>query len=321
MGKVRLCLDIGSNSLQIVVPQGAGFQIEEVKLPEGMVDEAGAMVLPHAFAQFLKQTKKELGLPSGPVALVLPASQIICKLVNMPNITEAQVMMNLPYEFSEFVQGAADLYKYDYAVCDKLPDEEGIPMMAAVALKDTLAGYTKVFAQAGMRLQTVLPQEMALIQLCRTKGGDSEEFCFVDLGHQCTRITVVYKDRIRASRQITIGGRDLDRVIANEAGVSQFLANTHKMSNFHNVLGIPAVVEICDRIAVEILKVVNFYNFTYRDNALRGVYLVGGGTRLDCLTQSIARTVGVPLLELEDLVWNSGYEAAVFAIGAAMGGA
>ena len=325
MGKTRLGFDIGSSSLKIAVLRGNEIRMEEVRLPENMVDETGQIVLPHAFAQFLRQTRKELSLPRGQAALALPPSQVICRLVTMPRMTTEQLMLNLPYEFSDFIQGVADQYHCDYAVCvstEENDEAQGVPMMAAVAAKQTLAEYTRIFALAGLRLKTVLPQEMTLIQLCQARGAGADDFCFVDLGHQFTRITVVWRDRIQATRQIALGGRNLDTVVANELGVDPFLSNTYKASNFQNVLTLPALSEVCDRIAVEILKVINFYQFTYRSSSLSGIYLVGGGAALPLLRQSIESTVGLPLLDPADLLPEAGQSASagIFAAGAAMGG-
>ena len=163
MGKTRLGFDIGSSSLKIAVLRGNEIRMEEVRLPENMVDETGQIVLPHAFAQFLRQTRKELSLPRGQAALALPPSQVICRLVTMPRMTTEQLMLNLPYEFSDFIQGVADQYHCDYAVCvstEENDEAQGVPMMAAVAAKQTLAEYTRIFALAGLRLKTVLPQEI-----------------------------------------------------------------------------------------------------------------------------------------------------------------
>jgi len=325
MGKIRLGFDIGSSSLKIAVFRSGGPQIEEVRLPENLVDGTGTVSLPHAFAQFLKKTRKELSLPRSQAALVLPPSQSICRLLTMPRMTTDQLMLNLPYEFSDFIQGAADQYHCDYAVC-AVPEGEdepqGVPMMAAVAAKDTLVEYARMFRQAGLKLRIILPQEMALVQFCQARGGETEEFCFVDLGHQYTRITVVCRDRVQATKQIALGGRNLDTVIANELGVDAFLANTYKMTNFRDALSLPAVAEVCDRIAVEIMKVINFYQFTYRSSTLKGVYLVGGGSAMPVLRRSIGDTVGLPLLDPAELFPEAGEAAAagVFAAGAAMGG-
>lgn len=323
MGKTRLGFDIGSNSLKIAVLRGDEVSVEEKRLPENMTDAAGQITLPHVFTQFLRETRKELSLPRGPAALVLPPSQVICRLVTMPRMTAEQLMLNLPYEFADFIQGAADLYHCDYASCASAEGEEdSMTVMAAAASKETLAGYARMFRQAGFNLKVVLPQEMALIQLSQARGNGAEEFCFVDLGHQLTRITVVWRDRIQAIRQIAMGGRNLDTIVAGEMGADPFLANTYKVSNFQDVLSLPAVEEICGRIAVEILKVINFYRFTYRSSALAGIYLVGGGAYMPLLRESIENTVDLPLLDPEELLPQCGQSAAagIFAAGAAMGG-
>lgn len=325
MGKLRLGFDIGSSSLKIAVAEKYGLRIEEVRLPENMVDDTGTVSKPHAFAQFLRQTKKELSLPGGPAALVLPSGQAICRLVTMPKMTPEQFLLNLPYEFSDFIQGSADQYYCDYALCayaEGDEETEGVPLMAAAAARETLAGYTRMFRQAGLKLRSVVPQEMALIQLCRLRGGETQEFCFVDLGHQMTRITVVWRDRIQATRQIALGGRNLDDLVARETGVDPFLANTYKLSNFRDVLALPAAAELCEQIAVEILKVINFYRFTYRSSSLEGICLAGGGAALPLLKESIAHTVDLPLLDAAALLPEAGETAAagIFAAGAALGG-
>lgn len=325
MGKIKVGFDIGWNSMKVAAAQGGGFRVESVRLPDNLMDENG-IAMPNAFSQFLKQTAKELRLPHGPAALVLPSNQVICRLVSMPEMNQEQLMMNLPYEFSDFIQGAPDLYHCDYAVCDRLEsDEEGsMPMMAAVAAKAQIVEYIRMFSRAGVHLRKLVPQEMALIELCRAQsaGEGPGEYCFVDLGHQQTRITVVLGDRVQATRRLNFGGHDMDAAIAEELGVDAFLAGTYKMAGQQAALAAPAVADICERLAVEILKVVNFYQFTYRSSNLSGIYLVGGGAALEPLRRAIEETAGLPLLDPGELLSGLSGSAAdgIFAAGAAMGG-
>lgn len=342
MATARLGFDIGSNSMNIALLKGDEIRLESVRLPENLVDGEGNIVLPHVFTQLLRQLKRELNLPRARAALVLPPSQAICRLISLPKMTEDQLLLNLPYEFTDFIQGVADQYFCDYALCELTEAEQaaaeagesiGVPMMAAAAAKQTLAGYVQTFAKAGIRLTTILPQEMALVSLVqRVETGKKDElskqpeqeFCFVDLGHYATRITVVWRDRVQATRQIAIGGRNLDLLVADEFAVDAFLANTYKQSNFQDVLAAPSLTELYDRIAVEILKVINFYQFTYRSSNLPGIYLVGGGAALNPLRQAIEGALGMPLLDPSELLGGGlkqieGAATGVFAAGAAKG--
>lgn len=74
MAKIRLGFDIGSNSLKIAILRGDQFRVEEIRLPENLVDEGG-VILPHAFTEYLRQLKKELSLPKGAAALALPPAR------------------------------------------------------------------------------------------------------------------------------------------------------------------------------------------------------------------------------------------------------
>lgn len=327
MARTRLGFDVGSGSIKIAAVRGDSLRVETVRLPENLADENG-VTMPNAFSQFLKQTMKELRLPQGVGTLALPPSQVICRLVTMPRMTTQQLMMNLPYEFADFIQGVPDQYLCDYALCEpgEGEDEETVPMMAAVAAKRQLEEHIRMFTRAGVRIKTLLPPEMALIQLvqrCRKKGGRDEYF-FVDLGRQYTRITAVWRDRVQATRQIGLAGRHLDQVIADELGVDLFLAGSYRSANHQSVLSLPAVDELCAQLAVEILKVVNFYQFTYRASELSGIYLTGGGAMFRPLREAIAANVGLPLLDPAELLPGLGGEeaaAGIIAVGAAMGGA
>ncbi|MCI8405605.1 MAG: pilus assembly protein PilM [Oscillospiraceae bacterium] len=321
MAKITLGFDIGSCTLKIAVLRGGSVQLETVRLPEKLVDENG-VTMPNAFSDFLRRTLREHRIPKGAGALVLPQNQVICRLVTLPKMTVDQLEMNLPYEFADFIQGLPEQYFCDYALCQRLEneDEQTMPMMAAVAAKQQLESYIQMFARAGVRLKVLLPQEMALIQLAQSQGKGHDCF-FVDLGQQFTRITVVSGDRVQATRQIALGGKYLDQLIADELGVDLFLAASYKAADHQNVLSLPAVAELCDRLAVEILKVVNFYQFTFRGSELAGIYLTGGGAGIAPLREAIAGAVGLPLLDPAELLpgvpEGEGADS-VFAAGAAM---
>ena len=64
----------------------------------------------------------------------------------------------------------------------------------------------------------------------------------------------------------------------------------------------PLCEAVYDRIAVEVLKVVNFYRYTYRNTRLDGVYLTGGGASVAPLRRAVTGRLELPALPLEDLV-------------------
>lgn len=310
MAKTRLGFDIGNSSVKIAAVSRGKIQMYEIRLPDNMMQD-GEIAMPNAFSAFLKKERKKQQIPRGECALVLPARQVICRTVTMPKMSKEQLVLNLPYEFSEFIQGDPDRFLCDYAMCEddpgsQNPEEEHMTMMAAAASKERLAQYLRIFSGAGLKLKVILPAEMALIRLVQkyreAHSGSPEEYCFINLGQDSTTITVVKKDRIQATRQIEIGCHRLDLAIADMLNVDPFLAGSYKYTNFQNVLDAPDCMDIYQSISVEILKVVNFYQFNYRDSQLSGVYLTGGGASIPQLCQRIGEMLGLPVLPLKELI-------------------
>lgn len=311
---IKVAFDLGNSSLKIAALKKGVLELHELSLPENLMEEDN-ILMPHAFSAFLKKAKKDLHLPGGPAGLLLPSSKVICRLVTMPYMSVDQLMLNLPYEFSDFVHGEPHQYYCDYALCrdeprepaaQDEPGEEQLTMMAAVVQRQQIQDYIRIFSGGGFSLKRILPQEMALIQLvqncCRENAQAPREFCFIDLGFLSTRIFVVRGDRIQAARRIHIGCRALDGVVADLFNMDPFLADACKRSNHQGVLEHPRCMEVYESMAVEVLKVINFYHFTYRQNQLEGVYLIGGGARIAPLRRILEETLGLPALAVDSLI-------------------
>lgn len=308
MPGTRLGFDIGNSSMKIAALTGGWIRVHEIRLPDNMIQD-GEIAMPNAFSLFLKKEQKRLKIPKGECALVLPARQVICRTITMPRMTREQLMLNLPYEFSDFIQGDPDRFFCDYAMCEEnIPDseKEQMTMIAAVTAKETIAGYLRIFSGAGLKLKTLLPSEMVLIHLIRNyrklHPDGPEEYCFINLGQNSTAIMVIKNDRIQAARQIEFGCGRIDLAIADVLNTDPFLASSYKYTNYQNVMDSPECLEICQSITVEILKVINFYQFNYRDSQLCGMYLTGGGASILQLRERIQDMVGLPVLSLEELM-------------------
>lgn len=308
MGKTRLGFDIGNSSVKVAAVSRDKAEVFEIRMPDNMMQE-GEITMPNSFSGFLREERKKHKIPKGECALVMPARQVICRTVTLPKMSAEQLMLNLPYEFSEFIQGDADRFFCDYAMCEPSGDdrdgEEQMTLIAAAAAKDRILQYTRLFAGAGLKLRALLPGEMALIRMTalhRQKHPEGpQEYCFINLGWESVLITIVKRDRIQAMRQINLGCRQLDMVIADLVNEDPFLAASYKFNNYQNVLDAAECEAVYSNIAVEILKVVNFYRFNYRDSQLAGVYLTGGGSSIPQLCGRIEEMLGLAVLPVTEL--------------------
>ena len=57
----------------------------------------------------------------------------------------------------------------------------------------------------------------------------------------------------------------------------------------------PEIETLCGRFAMEVAKVVNFYNFSNPERQIEQLYFLGGGARIMQLTNAISESVSVPV--------------------------
>ena len=171
MKKTAIAFDIGESYVKIAQRNGDKITVEDIQMPENLVRD-GIVQMPHVLTDFLKELKKEHHLPSGPCGIVVPDEVTVCRSFTMPVMTEAQLEVNLPFEFSDYISSEPQKYVYDYIVLDVKKDEEGKPvemdLMGAVMSKEEVLNYVNIFRNAKMKLTTLIPEEIALGNIMRS---------------------------------------------------------------------------------------------------------------------------------------------------------
>ena len=74
-------------------------------------------------AEFLKETGRNMDYPDTGMR-VLPEKQVITKRVCMAGMDPKHLMLNLPYEFYDYLEHSVEEWVYDYSL-DSIPDGTG----------------------------------------------------------------------------------------------------------------------------------------------------------------------------------------------------
>ena len=113
----------------------------------------------------------------------------------------------------------------------------------------------------------------------------------------------IFKGAIQSVlRNIHTGNRSVDQVIAEHEAVDEFVARTYKNRNYNQVLDKEYCQEVFGKLAVEIMKVINFYRFNNRETQLEDIYFFGGGSNLPQLCESIAETNDLHMKSIFELL-------------------
>ena len=301
MGKTVLAFDIGDTYIKIAKQEKDRIRIICKQMPEDLVKD-GIVQLPHMLEEFLKDIRKEYKLPKAECGIVVPDEEVVCRKLTLPAMTEKQLEVNLPFEFSDFISGKPTRYVYDYAMEQIIEDESGKPkemvLTGAVMSKDAVTNYVDMFRAAGFKLRTLIPQEIALTNIVKEAVANNridpdQEFCLVNLGHRATQVYIFKGETLVVLRKIYIGGESIDKAIAEHEIIDEYLARTHKNTNYNDVLESEYCKEAFGKIAVEIMKVINFYKFNNRESNIEDIYFCGGGSNILQLCDHIAAVNGL----------------------------
>lgn len=322
-------VDIGSSALKLALWDGTKItRLVEEPMPEQLVVN-GNVVSSEALAAHLKEVLKRNKITTRRAAVILPPGQVFVQQTELPLMTEAQLKLNLPYEFRDFITEDKDKYFYDYALVRMIENEEGTPaamlLMAAAVSKSLIQNYESLFRWAGLKLVRAIPVEMAYVGLLRRYEWAHPEAvgkgrCIVDFGHNACRTYFFSGDAFEVMQEGNRGSASLDELLADLLQTDVHIARSHKETGLQGELDRPEVQATVQDIVREIQRAVNFYNYSNQEREIQEVYLGGGGSRIEAVSRELRDMMDVGLYPIEQLLEISGEEAisCAGAIGAAL---
>ena len=297
-----LGMDIGTASVKLAYREGGSVRLVSRVLPENIIGEDG-VVAPQTLTALIADMRKQDRVKAKDVVMVLDDNSTFFRHVTLPPMTDAELKLNLPYEFRDYIDEDPNTYVYDYAV-DEIPlkengEPERMELYAAAASKKLIDERAEMLKKAGYRLRVVLPSQMAYTRLLldylrRNPIENGLHQVFIDIGYERVTVHLFHGAKFKASKTIDFGCRDLDMAIADLKGVDRHVASTYKQSNFEGVLDEPECEAVYDRLCFEINKVINFYNFSNADDVER-MYVSGGGVEIPQLMEVVVRSFPIPL--------------------------
>ncbi len=310
MAAKLVAFDIGESLMKMVCFSGKKItKAVCVELPENLVSR-GEIVSMDAMGDFIRQMAKEHGIRRTNAAIVLPSSLVIARTTSVPAMNEKQLAFNLPYEFRNYLTEEKEKYFYDYAFLSHSVNDANEPvemrLFACATLKKTIGEYREMFRRAGFKLKRAIPEEWAYRVLMsgylQNKEDAAQDYGIVDFGYGGTRLQIIHEGEPETKRSANIGLEDLERQVAEENDVDIHIAHSYVMKDFNDVLSAPSSIELYHRIAVEILKAVNFYNYNSGGAALHDLFLCGGGAAIGGLCDAVRETTGLNVMPLEELL-------------------
>ena len=309
MAKQCVGIDIGSEHVKLAVFDGQQVtQAVLCEIPDGLVRD-GRITSFEAMSDVIKAAVKENKIGAKDCAIALHPSDVLMRRITMPAMTVSQLELNLPYEFRDYIADGKGRYSFDYAVLDIVSDEDGTPkemdLLAAAAEKEVVNSYATMLRRAGLRLKTAAPDVMSYLNLVARdqelnpapEGEPPRDYCFLDIGRRNTGVYLFPQGRYEMMRLIDIGTGNLFTAVANALNIDPVMARTYVLSDYEGTQSLPACMDIYERLATEVARVVSFYNFNFPQSNLAALHVCGRGTNIGPLMETLYEHVPVELVD------------------------
>lgn len=163
MGKKYLGIDIEDRFLKLVVMKdGKVLKTCLEVMPDNIV-MGGRIAAFHALSDYLRETVRRNKIRVKDAAFALPSETYYIRRVKLPKMTAAQLQINLPYEFHDYLQDDTDQYVFDYSVLSV--DEKSMELLIAALSKRQVEQYKEMCKRAGLRLCKLVPDVLAIQEI------------------------------------------------------------------------------------------------------------------------------------------------------------
>lgn len=310
MSRTYTGIHIGTYSIKLT--QVTDDKIDNIIIeapPDNLVKD-GRILSTDIMANFIKNMAKSAQIKNKNAAVVLSFENSFSRRTNMPYMTVDQLKLNLPYEFHDYIQNDKDAYTYDYAVIGKFENEAGkveaLDLIIAAVNNEIIDSYKVMLRRVGFKMVLALPENLTYRNIIRqyekTHNDHPNEYCIVDMGHSAIRMHMYNGCVYDTTRVIEYGGAALDSLIADHMDIDIHLASNYKISNMHNVQELDICINLYNKIAVEILRALNFYHYNNPESTLHDIYFGGGLIRINALMDIVRSTIDENLHNISELL-------------------
>ena len=328
MAKSCLGIDIGKDQMKLVLMKGENIvKTASVQMPEGLLKD-GRIVSVETTGELIRKTMKENKIRCKEAAVVVSSGICFLRNVTMPEMTAEQLVYNLPYEFRDYITDELKKYVFDYSwgsgeempkgkklkkaskkkKKEEKPEEEEnqkrneMELLAAAAPLEVMEDLRLMTRKAGLKLTFAAPEVSACENLLhyklRNEQDKDKEYGILDLGSTSSRLFIFKGDRHQVTRVI----EQVEELLADTFHIDIHLARTWLLANHEDCIHSEVCQDAFSQISVELMRALNFYQFSNPESRLEDIYICGGGASIATMRQSLEENLDVKIHEAGELL-------------------
>lgn len=317
-------IDLGGRCVKLMQLDRRGGRLEataahSVALPPD-TDVADPADYAAAAGEAIKRSLSTGGFRGRSVVASLPAASVRVKSLRMPVMEHVALSQAVEAEASGRLQLGHDPHVLQHLIAGEVRQgdevqQEVVMLAAPLAMVEAIASMLE-----SLKLQPLAIDlgAAALARCVALQDADGpaegpEVRVAVDLGHSATQVLIVREGRLVFYKSIPLGGRDMDRAVAEQLGspVEEIIELRHRVpSDGEGVTLMPGHVQralidaarpTLSELGREIGLCLRYYSVTFRGSRPARAMLLGGESRHAWLPPMLGEHAGIEVVATDPL--------------------
>jgi type IV pilus assembly protein PilM len=300
--------DISSSSVKMVEIAEAGKNVYRVEryavepLPRDAVVDGNINNL-DAVSDCLKRGWKRMGTNIKNLALALPTSAVITKIIIVPaGQQENELELQVETEANQYIPFALDEVNLDFQVIGPAPNSpDDVEVLIAASRKEKIEDRVAAAEAAGLKALVMDVESFAtqtafeLIERQLPDNGKDLNIAIVDVGTTMLNLNVLRNGQSIYMREQPFGGNALTQEIQRVFGMSPEEAEAAKRAG-----GLPdnyetdVLAPFMDTLGLEVARALQFFFTSTQHNQVNQVLLAGGCAAIPGIDEVVTRRAAVP---------------------------
>jgi type IV pilus assembly protein PilM len=252
------------------------------------------------YASMLKEVCKQSKTVAKTAVVSLPVSGVFHAIVTLPLVKKQEFDKILKAEIKKLLPYSLEETALDYQVLPALPGDKSQRVLVNAVPRSLVVYYTKIFQAAGLKLDSLEPESMALSR--SLIGKDMAVTMLVDIGAERTNFFIIDRAVPITHHSIEMGGSRINSILKRILGVDENIVEQMKRDLFDSfflsggTVGVPRekFLDLFDSIIDPIAKEIEYSFDLYlrqsgnEQKRPEKVVFTGGAAHLPYLTDAIA---------------------------------
>lgn len=278
-------LDIGTNAVRVVQLSASGrnnwsLQHYGYAPVDSKLSGSDSPESKKRLGEIIMTAIGQSGITASDVIVGLPSQKTFTTVIDVPQMTEAELKSTLKYQIDQYIPMPLDDAKLDWKLLGRSVHDAN---KQEVLLTSTAIGYAEAklefVEQLGFNVIALEPDPIAIVRSL-LPNGLTDGRLIVDMGEQSTDIAITYADAPRLVRTIPMGLGSLIKAAVQNLNVKedqarQFILKFGLAPDRLEGQVLRAVEGTLDNFVSELTKSIKFFQTRYPDVALGGVLASG----------------------------------------------